>query len=444
MKLSIKSGLLILVFILQGYSHLSAQTSPGYSLQQLIDAAMNNSHLLSISEYRVQEKMSKLKEDEIKRYPSAILDGSYQYNFSLPEITIPAGTISTGAGGSQPLPSEDRKFIVGEKSTYNIGLSIYQPITQQFKMSTGLSIDRTDIKLGQKEKEKTALQIQLTIEQLYYGALIAQKQEEGAMARLELAQASVYDAEGALAAGKTTVVSLSGLRAGISGEEQNLLKLEIQVEDYLTELGKLTNLRVLKLQITEPDSMTVNHVDEYKLAATGNPDIEIARLNKEKALLGIKAAKQSNLPDFGVIAGYYVQQGSPLLPGNSPYVGLNLKWNIQDLFSNKQVQNQRQYQLKQAEETIVYTQQQVESDIDKAWRKVKQSDALIKAAQKLTGYRKEALKEQQDRQETGLDTKKVLLEVKSQLAEAEADLYAAQLSKALAIAALKNLTGQTK
>jgi outer membrane protein TolC len=284
--------------------------------------------------------------------------------------------------------------------------------------------------------------MQLAIEQLYYGALIAQKQVEGTMARLELAEARLYDAEGALAAGKTTGVNLSGLRAGISDEEQNLLKLNIQVEDYLTELERLTSLHALKLQVAEPGSMTVNPVDEYKLAATSNPDVEIARLNREKALLGIKAAKQSNLPDFGVIAGYYVQQGSPVLPGNSPYVGLNLKWNIQDLFSNKQVQNQRQYQLKQAEEAIVYTRQQVESDIDKAWRKVKQSDALITAAQKLAGYRREAFKEQEDRQASGLDTKTVLLEAKSQLAEAEADLYAAQLSKALAIAALRNLTGQ--
>lgn len=432
MKLSIKSCLLLLVFILPGYSRLSAQTS----LQQLIDAAMKNNHLLSIREYQVQEKMSKLKEDEIKRYPSATLDGSYQYNFNLPEITLPAGTISTG------MPSEDRKFTVGEKSTYNVGLNIYQPITQQFKMSTGLSIDKTDIKLGQKEKEKTVLQMQLAIEQLYYGALIAQKQVEGTMARLELARARLYDAEGVLAAGKSTGVNLSGLRAGISGEEQNLLKLNIQVEDYLTELERLTNLHAIKLEAVEPGSMTVNPVDEYKLAATSNPDMEIARLNKEKALLGIKAAKQSNLPDFGVIAGYYVQQGSPVLPGNSPYVGLNLKWNIQDLFSNKQVQNQRQYQLKQAEEAIIYTQQQVESDIDKAWRKVKQSDALITAAQKLAGYRREALKEQQDKQASGLDIKTGLLEAKSQLAEAEADLYAAQLSKALAIAALRNLTGQ--
>ncbi|SEW43758.1 Outer membrane protein TolC [Chitinophaga sp. YR573] len=432
MKLSI----LLLVLILLGYSRLSAQTSPGYSLQQLIDAAMDNSHLLSIREYQVQEKMSKLKEDEIKRYPSATVDGSYQYNFKLPEITLPAGTITTG------LPSEDRKFAIGEKNTYNVGLNIYQPITQQFKMGTGLSIDKTDIKLGQKEKEKTALQMQLAIEQLYYGALIAQKQVEGTMARLELAQARLYDAEGALAAGKSTGVNLSGLRAGISGEEQNLLKLNIQVEDYLTELERLTSLHAIKLEAAEPGSVTVNPVDEYKLAATSNPDIEIAHLNKEKALLGIKAAKQSNLPDFGLIAGYYVQQGSPVLPGNSPYVGLNLKWNIQDLFSNKQVQYQRQYQLKQAEEAIIYTQQQVESDIDKAWRKVKQSDALITAAQKLAGYRREALKEQEDRQVSGLDTKTVLLEAKSQLAEAEADLYAAQLSKALAIAALRNLTGQ--
>lgn len=446
MKHNIKTGLLVLVVLLMGTSPLVAQV--GYSLQQLIDAAKKNNHLIAIKEYQVQEKLSKLKEDGIRRYPTPTVDGTYQYNFKLPDITVPAGSlgaINTGDGNTQLLPSQDSKFNVGQKGSYNVGLNIYQPISQQFKINTGLEIDKTEIKLVQKEKEKTLLQLQLAVKQLYYGALISQKQIEGETIKLELANSRLYDAESTLFAGKITGVNISGLRANIASQEQNLLKLNIQVQDYLSELARITGLNVegLKLQQEEPANTELNAVNDYKNAATNNPDIEIARLNKEKAMLGVKVAKQSNLPDFGFVTGYYLQEGSPILPTSSPYIGLSLKWNILDLFSNKQVQNQRLFQLKQAEENIAYTRQQVESDIDKGWRKVKQSEALISAAKKLVGYRKNALKEQQDKQNVGLDIKTALLETKSLLAEAEANLYAAQLSGTIAIAELNNLTGQT-
>lgn len=444
LKHNIKTGLLLFAVLLSCSYRLSAQS--GYSLQQLIDASKKNNRLLTIKEYQVQEKISKLKEGNIKKYPSVMLDGNYQYNFNLPEITIPAGTlgtIPTGLGGSELLPAVGSKFTVGDKGNYNAGFSIYQPIAQQAKINTGLAIDKTDIKLGQKEKEKVVLQLQLAVEQLYYGVLIAKKQTEGEQAKIKLAKAKLYDAEGALAADKTLVVNISGLLADIANKEQNLLKLHIQIQDYLSELGRLTNLNVeaLELQEPEPAKIITNPVGDYKIAATNNPDIEIARLSKEKAILGIKAARQSNLPDFGLVTGYYVQQGNPVLPASSLYVGVSLKWNIQDLFSNKQVQTQRQFQLKQAEENIAYTQQQLDSDIDKAWRKIKQSEAMTSVAKKVAGYRKDALKEQQDKQAAGLDIKTNMLEIQSQLAEAEADLYAAQLSNALAMAALKNLAG---
>lgn len=439
--------MLLAVMLLLFTFQLSAQTS--YSLQQLIDAANKNNHLLAIKDYQMQEKVSKLKEDEIKKYPSPTLDGSYQHNFTLPDITIPAGalgTVNTGNRNSQPLPATASKFAVGQKGSYNLGLSLYQPILQQFKISTGLDIDKTDIKLLQKEKEKTTLQLQLAIEQLYYGTLIAQKQTDGEMAKLELAKVKLYDAENALAAGKSTKVNIAGLHADIAAQEQNLLRLNIQVQDNLDELESLTGLNGEGMKLQEPESGNAvrNQVDEYKTIALGNPDMEIARLNKEKALLGIKAAGQGNLPDLGIVTGYYVQQGNPVLPTSSPYLGISLKWNLQDMFSNKQVQKQRFFQLKQAEESLAYTRQQVDTDIDKAWRNVKQSDALILSAQKLLVYRKDALKEQQDRLAAGLDIKVAMLETKSQLAEAEAGLYAAQLSNVMAIARLRNLAGQTK
>jgi len=73
---------------------LQAQNVTSYSLQQLTDSALKNNHTLSIKEWQIKEKLAKVSEDKIKKYPSTTVNSNYQYNFILGEITIPAGTPS--------------------------------------------------------------------------------------------------------------------------------------------------------------------------------------------------------------------------------------------------------------------------------------------------------------------------------------------------------------
>ena len=423
-----------------------AQTA--YSVDQLIHAAKKNSHQLNIRQYQMLEKTSKLHEDGIKRYPSLTIDGSYQYNFKLPDISIPAGTIgmiNTGNGAAQLLPAQDTRFKIGEKGNYNVGFNLYQPITQQAKLATAMAIDQTDIQIGRQESVQTALQLTLQVEQLFYSALILRKTSESGKLRIELAKAKLTDGETSRMAGTVTAASLAGLRADIANEEQALVKTDLQLQDYLAEMSSLTGIDLQKLNLQEPVWNEKGIViSDYRSNAMLNPDLEIARLNKEKAILGIKAIKQGNLPDFGIVAGYYRQQGSPILPVSSPYVGISLKWNLQDLFANHELKNQRQAQLKQAEENMAYTQQQIGLTVDRLSRKVVQCNALITAAGKAVSFRQDELKEQQDRLTAGFEIKTALLETKVKLAQAEADLYTAKLQQAITIAELENISGKNK
>jgi outer membrane protein TolC len=446
MKHNIYPWLPLMLFLTCYSGFLQAQDVTSYSLQQLTDSALKNNHALSIKEWQIKEKLAKISEDKIKKYPSTSLNSNYQYNFILGEITIPAGTI-----GEVPLtptvylPNTDRSFKVGDHSNYNIGVSAYQPITQQAKIKTGLEIDKTDVAVTEKEKLKISLQIKQAVERLYYGTLIAQKQVEEARAKLELANVKLSDVENALLAGKTIVVNKAGLRANIADEEQNILKLNIQIQDYLGDLINLTGIQVgaIKLEEKEPDLQAVEVVGAYKnTAMNSNVDLQIASINKSKAILGIKAARQSNVPDVGLIAGYSYQKGNPLLPSNNPFLGVNLRWNIQDLFSNKEIIKQREFQLKQVDENIANTKEQVNNDIDKAYRKISQIQKLIGVAKKTVAFRKEEMKLEEDKQAAGLNLKTDLLNIKALLAKSEADMYAAQLSYTLAVLELKFLTGQ--
>ncbi|MBD1365406.1 TolC family protein [Mucilaginibacter sp. ZT4R22] len=422
---------------------LHAQNIESYTLKQLQDSALKNNHVLAIKQWEIKEKQAKTQEDEIKRYPTPTLNGNYQHIFNLGEITIPKGTL--GETNNELFPNSDRTFNVGQKNNYSTGISVYQPITQQAKIGTLLKVDKTDEALTEREKFKTSLQIKQAIVKLYYGTLILQKQLDEAEAKLALAKSKYTDVENALLAGKTITADKAGLQANIADAEQNILKINIQIQDYTGDLTNLTGINTgsLKLAGIEPTVQQINGLEEYKNVASGsNADLQIATLNKSKALLGIKAARQSNIPDIGLIGGYSYVFGSAVLPSNNPYIGVNLKWNLQDIFSNRKIVKQRQFQLKQSEENFLNTQQQVNNDIEKAYRRINQSQALITVTRKVVFYQTEELKVQEGKQAAGLNVKTDLLSTKSMLARSEADMYAAQLSYLIAVSDLKILTGE--
>lgn len=426
---------------------VSAQQAQVFTLKQLTDSALVNNRLLTIKSLQIDEKKAKIKEDNIKRYPVVQVNSGYQYNVNTGELVIPQGSFGSlplNENTIIPLPGKDESFALGQHNVFNAGVSVYQPVTQQGKIKTGIDIAKTDVLLTEKEKQKTTLQITQAVERLYYGMLINQKQKEEARAKLELAQLRLYDVESALMSGKTVEVNKAGLQASIADEEQNLLKLDIQQEDYQEDMKRLTGLQDDAVTLAEVSAETdvASPLSQYQENATGsNIDLQIASLNRTKAQLGVKAAQQSYLPDLGLIAGYSYQKGNILFPNNNPFVGVSLKWNLQDVLANKQVLNQRKHVVMQAEENIAYLHEQINSDISKAYRRIHQSEKLIAVAQKAVQYRTEEMKIQTDKQAAGLNVKADLLQIRSQLAKAEADLYSARLAYRLAVSDLNVLSG---
>jgi len=447
MILNIKNSILLSVILLFSFIETRAQNNK-YTLQQLIDSTITRSHLLAIKSWQVREKTHRLKEDAIKRYPSVILGGNHQYNFSLGELHIPAGSIGVlpTSAGDQLLPQQNTKLQVGQHQNYSVDVSLYQPILQQAKIKTGLDIDRIDIALSEKEEVKLKQQLTLAVRKLYYGILISQKQFEEASIRLEVAKAKLADAQSASTAKKIIASNLAGLHATVAEEEQNMLKLDMAVQDYKQELAALTSMdELFHARLQTPDTLCnylIEPIDTYRSSISANTELQITQLNREKSLLAIKAVKQNYLPDIGLIGGYYYQKGNPILPTASPYIGINLKWNLQDVFSNYQVKRQREAQLKQSEHAVAYQQQQLHTEMDKAYRKLTQARALVEVAKKAWRYRQEELKVQQDKQMAGMNVKSDVLEMQANLVRSESDMYAAQLSYLLATAELENIVGR--
>lgn len=454
MRTKIFSGRLIVIagILTSVNAAMPAQEVKSLTLETAVELALQNNHLLNIRKLQVEEKQQKINEDRVKYFPVIGLGGSYQYNTRLPELVIEQGRFGgLPLGGTIiPLPAIDERFDLGQHNVYNAGVTFYQPVTQLGRINAGVNYSKTEMHIAETEELRAVMQVKQVVEKLFFGLLITGKQIEEAELKLSLAVTKLHDGESALAAGKITESGTIGLSAAAADEEQNLLRLRMQYDDYVSDLVQLTGLNPGERLLPEP----VAHEDfqesiaaidtSLSRASEGNNDLRIAMLNKTRADYSIRASRYSYLPDVGILGGYTYQEGTDIYPKNNAYIGASLKWNLNDAFANRMIQRQRMYLKQQAEENLLNTKEQVNRDIAKAYRRLIQSGGLIKVAVKAVEYRKADLKIVSDRRKSGLNMESDLLAAKAAMAKAEADLFAAQLNYRIALSELKILTGSYK
>jgi len=427
---------------------LQAQSIEPLSLEKAVDLALQNNHLLNIKELQVGEKEAKIRESRIKAFPTLIANSAYQYNQNLSVLTFPPGSFGSLPLSPEltiPLPPEALSFPLNERENFSAGLTLYQPLTQLGKIKAGVDVSKSDVMIAEQERIKASLQLQQAVEKIYYGLLINLKHKEEAEARLELARIKLHDVESAWLSGKTVASSKAGLLAGVADEEQNLLKLVIEAEDFSADLRHITGLTADSLVLEEVEFRmeSIPLPDSFKTsAANHNSDLMIAGLSQTKAEQARKAARYTYLPDLGLVAGYTYQTGNYIYPEHNPFIGASFRWNLQDILLNRQLVNQRNFSVQQTMEFALDAEDKLNSDIDKAYRKITLAEALVNVAQKAVLYRQEELKIQQDKEEGGLNTASDLLDAKALLAKAQADLLAAQMNYRIALTDLKMLAGE--
>ena len=449
-KTGLVSMIVVVGLLLSAPNLYAQQVAEKLNLEKVIDLALQNNNLLNIKKLQVAEKQQKVNEDKVKLFPVVMVGGKYEHDSDLPGLNLEKGSFGQFTSGSISLifPAADASFPMANHSTYIAGAGIYQPISQIPKIWTGVQIAKTDLQIAETEQAKTSLQIKQAAEKLYFGLLIVQKQKEEAAIKLGLAQTKLYDVAGAVRAGKTTESNKIGLLASVMQEEQNLLKLNIQYDDYLADLKHLTGLLAstmvaLELISINNSTMEVTPVDAFiQDRVSNNNDLKIAALNKTKADYAIQASKYGYLPDFGIHGGYTYQEGNLVNPTSNAFIGASLIWNIQDAFSNSFVNKQRVYIKKQAQENLENTLKQVNKDVEKSRRNLTQSMKLIALSKKVVDFRREDLKIQTDKSYTGLNLESDFLTAKAALAKAESDYYAAHLNYRIALTDLKILTGR--
>ncbi|TGE23661.1 TolC family protein [Hymenobacter aquaticus] len=415
------------------------------SLEEATTLALTQNRRLAIAREQVAEAQYKEAEVHAKRFPKLTALANAGYNTNKLDITVPRGSLGVYPA-TGPIPAADIPISEGSHTLVLGTVQAAQPLTQLLKIRTGEQVARQEVALARTSVRQAEWQVRQGVEKLYYGLLIAQQQQQQAELSLQAARKQRYDVESAQLAGKALPAQVLGAEANIADQEQKLLAVQNQRADYAADLNLLLGLPAdTPLQLLPPPSPeeALQPLQTYlSRADTANLTNRQAAQTREKAALGVKAARQQYLPDVSLTANYIRIQGSPILPRNSLLVGGLLNWNIYDFGERQAVVEQRKSQQRQARENELYTREEVAGAVQKAYRQLGQAAALVAAARKATDLRAAELKIKQDALAAGKVLPVEVLSTQATLAKAQADLLAAQLNHRLALSELLHVSGQ--
>lgn len=417
------------------------------SLDDIVGRALEHNNMLQAGRLRVMEKRETTEEMKVRRFPTLSLNSMYMYRFNLGQFSLPAGTLGTfqmATGAELSLPQLPVTTSIGEHHGFLAGATLYQPVTQQWQLTSAIKATEIDRDIAYAEYSKAELQVVNGVERLFYNVLAVRKRIEEIEKRIASAERRLYDAESALAAGKTIDATTMGLTASLASQQQELLKLRNEESDHFADLRKLTGMDYSPMELSAEITMDnpVQPLSCYLAKATAsNVELRLADLDVSKARQGLAVAKRSYLPDMGLIAGYNYQNSVSVFPDTNSFIGASFSWNIQDVFSNRHTVRQRRLQLQQAVEKREHTSRSTAADVEKAYRRLVESGEVTDVAAKAAQHGRRNLEVAYARQAAGLNTATDVLDAEAECAKSEADCYAAMAAMRVAMANLVMLCG---
>jgi len=415
------------------------------TLEEAQALAAKSNPALKIARLRVGENAHRRDAARSDYYPQLKNDTLYNYFGRLQGIDFPAAALGVYPG-TGPIPGLPVRIPLSLNNTVLSQTTLAQPLTQILKVREGVAVSEADRRVAEEQARTASDEIAYAVEQVYYGLLIARKQETTAATRIRAAEEQLADAQKAVESGNVLTVATLGRRAQVLEARQAQLSAANAAADLTQTLNDLTGLPLsTELELVEPPLPAfawAGPKEAVSAALARNSDLKEAEQLAAKAAHGVTAARNEYIPDLGIFASYIYQYGLPLLPTNNWALGAKLSWQLWDFGKRSETVRERQTQLRIAEENVARLRSRTEVDVEKAWRKVERSKSLVDVAREALALRLEQLRLGQDQFDAGVVTRSVLEEARAAKASAESDLLQAEAGWRLAYAELVKTVGQ--
>jgi outer membrane protein TolC len=228
---------------------------------------------------------------------------------------------------------------------------------------------------------------------------------------------------------------------------QSALTLDLQLEDFNTELNDLLGLP-LNTELDLDPAVVVNIElrprEEYLQSAwTDNPEISSATEEVQKAQASVRAGKLMYVPDVTAHARYSYQDGVPFLVRNFGSFGVSLSYDVFDFGKRRAAVREREEELAQVEENLRRVKDRVAVLIERAYHKVERTRNLVEVTNEVVKLYQENERLAQNQLNQGSLLVSEHRQATADTYKAQADSLQANLGYLLAWAELQQAMGHT-
>ena len=441
-RLASSAIILLLVCAVPGNSE--ALETRQLAVSQAVDLAMQNNSLIQIAAAKVEENRYKEKEVQSDYYPHLSDELTYSYLSNKQVVQIPAGSLGTVPGLGE-FPSDTVEIKQGAQTTLINSLTLKQPLTQIIKIRDAADIASAESSLSEAQLSQVRAEISYTVKQLFYGLLLAQKQQQADQLSINTTNAKLREAEDSVTTGVALPVVITNAKVKLLQAKQALLTSQIKSSDISADLSRVLGLPLDSEYVLLPGNLSVKKVptqqDIINQALANNPAIKAAQKQVEKAFAGVDAAKHAYLPDVGLFGTYIHQEGISFLKEDIGMVGVQMTWDLFDWGKKGAIKNQRHLQAFQARRNLEDLQQKTEIAVSKAYRKLEQTKMMIEIASEAVNLRKELLRQGNDQLQVETITVAAHSQLMTDLKDAEIQKFKAQIAYQLALAEIEKISG---
>jgi outer membrane protein TolC len=426
------------------------------TLEEAVRLAGEQNSLVKMARDKAQEAKGRATQARANYFPVVSNQNLATHLNRTEVLEIPKGIFGVYSS-TGPLPAANINIELGKQNAFLSTTTAGQPLTQLLKIHAGYRAARAEAASADSDAIRARNEVALNVKMLYYHLLSTGRKKHEVELRIEAGEEKLEEARSGVASGVILEekvmdgeAQLSTAKHGLGQIEDALSDMEIQMNDLLglpleTEL-QLVDPETDKEQEKEaaqaagPEAVTVDELRAEALAH--NPAVASALQTREKARAGLLAARAEFIPDITVFGQYIHQDGVPLLPKDTEIAGLRSEWTVSEFGKRIGLVKERRAQRAQAEENVRHTENQVRIDIEKGLRKLRRTEDELDAARRTVKARTESLRIVGEQVHTNTVTHAALCEAQAQLAAAEAQLFDAEMDRAIARAELDRTLGR--
>ncbi len=430
----------LLILLLPAIAAAQVQTARVITIDSVVKLGLANSKTLKISTAKILNAQAKYNEAVDNAYPSVSVGASYQRINNVPVIAAdlpPYGYIT---------------FIPNIPDNYNLTASASELLFNGFRLKYSEEAAQLAQKASQMDASTDSASIILNLQNSYinfYKAVMSKKAVEQSIKELNQ---HLKDAQNLKANGLAT--------------NNDVLKVQLLLSNaQLTELDLDNNIKIVNYDLNvmlglpdntllEPDTTAAFSLSNDKTfdqvlqqALTTRPELSAADFRNKAALKNLDIARNGILPAISLIGETdYSDPNRSYFPYALGFkdnwaVGVNLSWNITNLFTNKHNVDDASTMALEAKTSFDQLNDQIKMSVNQTYLNYIESQDKIKVSQTAVDQAEENYKELYDRYKNQVASSTDLSDAETLLLQARINYSNTQADAQLSYYQLLNSSG---